>query len=64
MLITFSDNYVNNFWCLKIYESPPPQHELYLTVYLTVPCEPVLDIEDDPLISGKTMKWSILVLQN
>ena len=49
MLITFLDNYVNNFWCPNIYEFSAQTCILFKTVYLTVTCEPVLDIKDDPL---------------
>ena len=34
----FLDSYVNNFWCLNIYEFRP-KHAFYLTVYLSVTCE-------------------------
>ena len=42
----------------------PSKDAFYFTVYLTDTCEPVIDIEDDPFSSGKTMKRSILALQN
>ena len=34
---------------VQIFMNFPPKHAFYLTVYLTVTCDPVLDIEDDPL---------------
>ena len=41
---------------VQIFMKFPPKHAFYLTVYLTVTCEPVLGIEDGPLKFWKDSK--------